>query len=356
MLGLAIGSSSRQSSKIPPTYSEGTKTPPVRAAAIDLGAVRVGLALTDDLGLLAHPRPFLDGKNEPALLRQLKEIQAAEQLEVFVLGLPRELNGREGPAAKRARLFAKKLAQATPARVELYDDGCLPVKPLPSAAQGLNAKQQRGRTTARPRPFYYKAGSIAPRAGPAVEAGTPVTRTEQARGQARTRRSSGARASCGRQRGSAKRLTCVCASPPSARPRGRLLRWQRSCSAGAFCGGLGREGAAFEVVREESGGSLAAGSRKRSSRAARASWPHTCAGARHERAVPGRHVVRDDLSARELLRRLARAKSRQRARGCPEASTTCSCPGGSSSWLCDAEDFRRAVRDAEHAAKLACGG
>jgi putative holliday junction resolvase len=118
----------------------------VRAAAIDLGAVRVGLAVADDLGLLAHPRPFLDGKNQAVLLRKLLQLQTEEQLEVFVLGLPRELNGREGPAAKRARAFAAKLEQATPAKVELYDEWLSTREAAGRLrAQGLNAKQQRGR-------------------------------------------------------------------------------------------------------------------------------------------------------------------------------------------------------------------
>ena len=118
----------------------------VRAAAIDLGAVRVGLAVADDLGLLAHPRPFLDGKNQAALLRKLQALQTEEKLEVFVLGLPRELNGREGPAAKRARAFAAKLEQATPAKVELYDEWLSTREAAGRLrAQGLNAKQQRGR-------------------------------------------------------------------------------------------------------------------------------------------------------------------------------------------------------------------
>jgi putative Holliday junction resolvase len=118
----------------------------VRAAAIDLGAVRVGLAVADDLGLLAHPRPFLDGKNQEALLRKLKELQQAEQIEVFVLGLPRELRGREGPAAKRARAFAKRLELTTPAKVELYDEWLSTREAAGRLrAQGLNARQQRGR-------------------------------------------------------------------------------------------------------------------------------------------------------------------------------------------------------------------
>ena len=118
----------------------------MRAAAIDLGAVRVGLAVADDLGLLAHPRPFLDGKNRAALLRRLTEVQSEDRLEVFVLGLPRELNGREGPAAKRVRLFAEQLERATPARVELYDEWLSTREAAGRLrAQGLNAKQQRSR-------------------------------------------------------------------------------------------------------------------------------------------------------------------------------------------------------------------
>jgi putative Holliday junction resolvase len=118
----------------------------VRAAAIDLGAVRVGLAVADDLGLLAHPRPFLDGRNQRALLQRLKELQLAEGIELFVVGLPRELSGREGPAAKRVRAFVRLLQQTTPAQVELYDEW-LSTREASGRlrAQGLSARQQRGR-------------------------------------------------------------------------------------------------------------------------------------------------------------------------------------------------------------------
>lgn len=132
--------------KLPQDLVEPLELGPVRAAAIDLGTVRVGLAVVDDLGLLAHPRPFLDGKNQPALLRKLQELQATEQIEVFVVGLPRELNGREGPAAQRARAFAARLAQASPARVELYDEWLSTREAAGRLReQGLNARQQKGR-------------------------------------------------------------------------------------------------------------------------------------------------------------------------------------------------------------------
>lgn len=118
----------------------------MRAAAIDFGLVRVGLAVADDLGLLAHPRPFLDGKNPVKLLQRLKELQAAEEIEVWVLGLPRELRGREGPAAKRVRAFAQKLEQATPARVELWDEWLSTREAAGRLrAQGLSAREQKTR-------------------------------------------------------------------------------------------------------------------------------------------------------------------------------------------------------------------
>jgi putative Holliday junction resolvase len=126
--------------------AKGAKARLVRAAGIDLGAVRVGLAVADDLGLLAHPRPFLDGKNPAKLLAALKELQQSEQLEVFIVGLPRELKGREGPAAKRVRAFVAQLERATPARVELWDEWLSTREAAGRLrAQGMKAREQRGR-------------------------------------------------------------------------------------------------------------------------------------------------------------------------------------------------------------------
>ncbi|MBK8994787.1 MAG: Holliday junction resolvase RuvX [Myxococcales bacterium] len=94
----------------------------MRAAAIDLGTVRVGLAVADDLGLLAHPRPFLNGKDKGKLIAELGRLAQEEGIERFLVGLPRRLDGREGPEAKRARQFAAKLRAATGVAVEMIDE------------------------------------------------------------------------------------------------------------------------------------------------------------------------------------------------------------------------------------------
>lgn len=98
-------------------------TPTVmRVAALDFGKARVGLALSDELGLLAHPRPYLDGRDPGRLIGELSSLAEAEGIELFLVGLPQELDGREGPAARRARRFAERLGRRTRVRVELLDE------------------------------------------------------------------------------------------------------------------------------------------------------------------------------------------------------------------------------------------
>jgi putative Holliday junction resolvase len=93
-----------------------------RVAAVDLGKARAGVAVADELGLMAHARPFLDAQNRKKLLAALSDLAQAEQLTRFLVGLPLELTGREGPAAARARAFAQELADATGLAVELVDE------------------------------------------------------------------------------------------------------------------------------------------------------------------------------------------------------------------------------------------
>jgi putative Holliday junction resolvase len=94
----------------------------MRAAAVDLGKVRVGLAVADDLGLLAHPRPYLDGRDQKWVVHELSRLATREGITLFLVGLPRSLDGSEGLAAKRARRFAEQLGRVTAVRIELIDE------------------------------------------------------------------------------------------------------------------------------------------------------------------------------------------------------------------------------------------
>lgn len=94
----------------------------MRVAALDLGKVRVGLAISDELGMLAHPRPAFDGQNRKALLTRISTFAQEEEVDLILVGLPLDADGQEGPAAQRAVSFADQVADATGRRVELWDE------------------------------------------------------------------------------------------------------------------------------------------------------------------------------------------------------------------------------------------
>ena len=120
--------------------------PAMRAAAVDYGTVRIGLAIADELGLLAHPRPFVDGQDPRRAVRELSELAKAEGIEVFLVGLPRGLKGQESASTKRARKFAERLAAESGVRVELRDEW-LSTREAEARLreQGLKAREQKTR-------------------------------------------------------------------------------------------------------------------------------------------------------------------------------------------------------------------
>ncbi len=118
----------------------------MRAAAVDFGTVRVGLAVADEIGLLAHPRPHLDGRDPGRVLLQLTDLAREEGIGVFVVGLPRRLDGREGPSARKARDFAARLKKAAGVRVVLVDEWLTTREAKGRLRdQGLSERDQRSR-------------------------------------------------------------------------------------------------------------------------------------------------------------------------------------------------------------------
>jgi len=86
----------------------------VKALGIDLGAARVGLALSDDLGMLAHPLETVQVKTAGDLAGYVAAVANREKVEVVVIGLPRNMDGSHGPAAAKTREFGEKLRAKLP--------------------------------------------------------------------------------------------------------------------------------------------------------------------------------------------------------------------------------------------------
>ena len=114
-----------------------------RALGVDPGSARIGLALSDELGCMAHPLRTLKASPESAA-----EIAAAAEesgSRTIVIGLPRNMNGTYGPAAEKSRVLAEAVRQRTSAKVILWDERlttAAATKRLQEA--GRNSREQRG--------------------------------------------------------------------------------------------------------------------------------------------------------------------------------------------------------------------
>jgi putative holliday junction resolvase len=94
----------------------------LRVVALDYGAARCGVAVSDPTGTLATPlEPVLRPGSKAGFARLLALI-AELQAEHVIVGLPLSLSGGDSAQTRETRAFAARLAGAAPVPVELYDE------------------------------------------------------------------------------------------------------------------------------------------------------------------------------------------------------------------------------------------
>lgn len=93
-----------------------------RALGIDHGDARIGLAVSDELGMLAHALETIHLREVADPIARIAEIVVRDKIGQIVLGLPRNMDGTYGPASEKVRAFAEKLKAATPCPVKLWDE------------------------------------------------------------------------------------------------------------------------------------------------------------------------------------------------------------------------------------------
>jgi len=94
----------------------------VRVAALDVGEARIGIAVSDELGIAAHPVGTVDRVGGRRDLEALAALLAPYSPERLVVGLPLEMSGREGPQAARVRAFAERAGTHLGLPVEFQDE------------------------------------------------------------------------------------------------------------------------------------------------------------------------------------------------------------------------------------------
>ena len=93
-----------------------------RILALDLGKRRIGLALSDELGLTAQGLETLERTNIRADLARIGQIAAENNVATIVIGNPIHMNGQEGRQSGFAHEFGARLHAATGLPVQFWDE------------------------------------------------------------------------------------------------------------------------------------------------------------------------------------------------------------------------------------------
>jgi putative holliday junction resolvase len=88
--------------------------------ALDLGGARIGVAISDELQLLAHPLETIPADSQAT--SRLAQIIREKKVEQVVVGIPRQMNGQIGPAATEALRFVEKLRPILQCPVVTWDE------------------------------------------------------------------------------------------------------------------------------------------------------------------------------------------------------------------------------------------
>jgi putative Holliday junction resolvase len=91
-----------------------------RILGVDFGRARIGIAVSDELGMLAHPVKTIPASRDAA--KQIGEIVREKNAERVVVGLPRHMNGSVGESAGEALAFAEELRKLLPCEVVTWDE------------------------------------------------------------------------------------------------------------------------------------------------------------------------------------------------------------------------------------------
>jgi putative Holliday junction resolvase len=116
----------------------------VRYLGLDLGRVRIGVALADDVLRTARPLETILRRGDTPDLERLRRIAAEWEVSRAVVGLPLNMDGTEGGSARLARAFAGKLAEALALPVDLHDERLSTFEAETRLRErGLSARDQR---------------------------------------------------------------------------------------------------------------------------------------------------------------------------------------------------------------------
>ena len=89
---------------------------------IDLGNRRIGVAISDELKVIAQPMEFISAEPFANVLARLKDLIRQKEVELILVGMPRNMDGSYGPAALKVQEFVAVLKDAIVIPIKTWDE------------------------------------------------------------------------------------------------------------------------------------------------------------------------------------------------------------------------------------------
>ena len=93
-----------------------------RYLALDHGTKRIGVAVSDELKMIAQPLEFIPTEPYDAFLIRLKQLIAEKEVELVFVGMPRNMDGTFGPAAEKVKEFVAGLTSEISVPIKTLDE------------------------------------------------------------------------------------------------------------------------------------------------------------------------------------------------------------------------------------------
>ncbi len=94
----------------------------MRILALDHGTKRIGVAVSDELKVIASPLEFIPAEELDAALRRLLELIQLKDVELILVGMPRNMDGSYGPSAEKVKEFVAQIRAVTQVPVRTWDE------------------------------------------------------------------------------------------------------------------------------------------------------------------------------------------------------------------------------------------
>ncbi len=118
----------------------------MRILALDHGTVRIGAAVSDELGMLAHPLDFIPAEPFDAFLARLRQLIQDREVALILVGMPRNMDGSFGPAARKVEEFVLLLKETIVIPIRTWDERLTSTQAHRLLAQsGKREKDRRGK-------------------------------------------------------------------------------------------------------------------------------------------------------------------------------------------------------------------